>query len=181
MKRTRRRVRARLAWAPVWDGKVQKWASYFIRKNQWRCDSVYEFDDLMQEAYLIYLRICDKYPKVIEPAHFLALFKRAMCNQIHDFSRVARKKRIVIQDTTKDVSELFVNRVGEITNPGYMNILLSEAPEELQIALALIEQNPKELYAKQPRRENLNQRLRRVLGIKDLDFIGEIQNLLQET
>ena len=145
------RVHQRLDWSPKWEGSIQQWAKSFIQQNLWRCDPINEFNDLLQDAYLIYNKICERYPRVIEARHFMALFQRALWNKFHDQARYMRLKRRVHEDTIKDVSELYADRIGERTNAGYLSILLADAPKELQVALAVSNLNPKRRIAIQIR------------------------------
>jgi hypothetical protein len=180
---TRNRVRGRLSWSPSWEGPVQGWAVNFIKANKWRCDWVHDKDDLLQDAYLTYLKVVETYPRVIEPKHFMALFKAAMWNAMHDRARYKRRKRLVHEETPKDVSEFCEGRIGELTNYGYINVLLAEAPEELHMALALLEENPEALRSRvnaQGQRENLNMKLRRILGLGNVDVIGTLRSLLSQ-
>lgn len=172
------RVRAKLIWSPEWDGIIKGAAINFIRENKWRCDPIHSRDDLEQDAYIIFLKICDRYPLVVEAKHFMSLFKSALRNWMHDHARYTKRKRVVHAETIKDVSELYLERIGEVTNNGYLGALLAEAPDELKAALKILEENPKSLWRNSlGPRENLNMRLRRVLGLEDgvFDFVGELQ------
>jgi DNA-directed RNA polymerase specialized sigma24 family protein len=175
-----KRERVRLRWVPQWDEKVRGWAIKFITQNQWRCDKIHEFDDLVQDAYLLFLKIAERYPKVNQPQHFMALFKRALANQIHDHARYMRRKRIIHQDTHKDAIELYSD-VGEENNQGYLNALIAEAPSELRLALTIIETEPEKLRNVTSRHsENLNMKLRRILGIKGkFDFATALKTLIE--
>ncbi len=175
-----KRERAHLEWSPKWEGVVSGWTANFIRRNHWRCDALHEFDDLMQDAFLVFLKICDKYPRVIEERHFVALYKRAITNQFHDRALYMKRKRVLHQDTAQDVSELYTGRIGELTNGGYAAALLNEAPEELKLALEVFIKNPEALRtpAKAKERQNLNSKLRKALGLGEgYDFVGELKAL----
>ena len=172
-----------MCWSPSWEGPIEGWAVNFIKNNKWRCDRLHDQDDLLQDAYLTYMKLVETYPRVIEPKHFMALFKAAMWNAMHDRARYKRRKRLVHEDTPKDVSEFCEGRIGELTNYGYINVLLAEAPEELHMALALLEGSPEKLRGKvneQGQRENLNMKLRRILGLGDVDVIGTLRALLTQ-
>jgi DNA-directed RNA polymerase specialized sigma24 family protein len=92
---TQRRKRFRLSWVPSWEGVIEGWSRKFIRLHQWRCDSIHTPDDLIQDAYLIYLKVYERYPRIYDPPHFMALFQRAMWNNLNDHSRYARRKRLI--------------------------------------------------------------------------------------
>lgn len=133
----------------------------------WRCDRIHEFDDLMQDCFLIFHKICDKYPRVVEERHLFSLYRRAVVNQFHDRALYMKRKRVLHQDTSADVSDVFIGRIGEMTNAGYAAALLAEAPEDLKIALRLLTRFPKVLdnLPKIKHRENLNMKLRRALDL----------------
>lgn len=174
------RERARLAWVPAWEGKTLAWTKKFITANKWRCDHIHTFDDLLQDYWIIFNKISERYPRVVDEKHFMALYVRAVTNQMHDRSLYTKRKREIHQETSEDVSDLYTGRIGELTNAGYASLLLNEAPEELKIALRLIEHHPRVLRRKSPRgtgRENMNMRLRRILGV-DFDFVGTMKTLL---
>jgi hypothetical protein len=183
-------MRAHIVWTPVWPGPCRTWAAKFISQNKWRCDGIHGSDDLLQDAYLTFNRIAERYPRVVERAHFMAQFKTAMHNEMHDRARYTQRKRAIHDSTPADASDLNDQRIGETTNAGYLRALIEEAPEELQLALTLIEQNPTLLRSpphrrRQPR-NNLNMKLRHLLGFDKMrldvhrtyDFVGALKALL---
>lgn len=156
------RKRIRVAWTPVWEGSIKSWATQFLWKNKWRCDYIFDFDDLLQDAYLVFVKINDTYPRVIEPKHFMALFKRAMYNMLHDHSRGTKRKRKVFVDSGFDATQFYADRIiGEPTNAGYASLLVAEAPEELHMALKLVQdpEVPKAMWG-----EGTDKWVRRSLG-----------------
>lgn len=171
-------MRATLNWSPQWEGATRNWALGFIKKNRWRCDRINGFDDLLQDAYLTYLKIEQKYPRVMGQAHFMTLYRTAVRNEMHDRARYMRRKREQHQDTSVDAAEI-IGRIGEVTNEGYITLLIEQAPEELRLALVCIGQNPAALHHQNGHRENLNMKLRRVLGYdSSIDLIGGLRTLL---
>ena len=187
-----RRVRATLAWSPRWEGPdyrvanpppeyaTKQWALGFIKKNLWRCDHIHDFYDLLQDAYLTFLKIATKYPRVMGQAHFMTLYRAAVSNEMHDRARYVRRKREQHLDTSVDAGDLCVGRISELSNEGYLRTLIEQAPEELKLALLCIGQNPKALHRVNGHRENLNMKLRRVLGYDStVDIIGGIRRLLE--
>jgi len=181
------RTRISLQWTPCWEGATKNWAKGFLLKNRWRCDRIHEIDDLLQDAYLTFLKIADRYPRVMGQAHFMTLYRRAMANEMHDRSRYMRRKRELHQDTSVDAVEISAERIGEVSNSGYVNLLIDQAPDDLKLALECLVHNPPELIHQRWHRENLNMGLRRVLGYdrarldeyRNIDFTGGIKNLLE--
>lgn len=180
---TPKRVRERLKWSPAWDGQLQGIAAKYIRNNIWRCDTLHSFDDLMQDAYLTYVRMAARYPRVSEPAHFVALFKSALHNEMTDRARYRQLKLEATVDLGVDPLEHGALRIGDVTNDGLVSILMAEMPEEFKMALAMIESEPAKAPRRRPakpkERENLNMRLSKALGLGTrYDFVGVIRSLL---
>lgn len=175
-------ARERVVWEPVWEGVVKNWAASFIKKQQWRCDRIHEFDDLLQDCYLIFLKLVERYPRVIEPHHFMALFKTSVRNSFHDKSSYKQRKGQYHLELPADVSDSCVEQIGEATNAGYLMALLGEAPEELRLALALLVNDPSSLIGQgshRMTRENLNMKLRRILGLEStFDLKAALMNML---
>lgn len=185
---TTKRARERLEYTPTWEGPVKQWATNFLRKNKWRCDPVHELDDLLQDAHIVFLKIKDRYPSVCAPQHFMALYKRALSNSIHDHARYMRRKRELHVETALDVSEAYADTIGEHANGGYLAALLNTAPEEVRdaiIVLATSQDEPKVKRRGLQPRENRNMKLRRVLGFDKMaeeyrtyDFSSAIKALV---
>jgi hypothetical protein len=180
-RRTAPRLRVKLSFTPEWSSVTKNWAAKFIRGNQWRCDSIHGFDDLMQDAYLLFVKVSERYPRVMEPKHFMALYKTTLRNSMHDHARYMQRKRVLHEDTSEDVSDLYADRVGELTNGGYISSLLSKAPLDLRRALDLVTNNPQCLNdgASKRHRENLNMQIRRVLNT-DIKFDTALKSLLTQ-
>lgn len=175
--------RERIVWSPKWS-EYEGWAAGFLRGNKWRCERINDFDDLMQEAWITFNRVAVAYPRVIEPKHFMTLYKRAMINKMNDRScRVKRRRDTVEAPISVDVYEVFAGRIGEVTNSGYATALLNEAPEELKLVMAMLangklDEKPKPRHQLEPR-ENLSMRVCRLLGLTG-DPILEIKKLLTQ-
>lgn len=182
------RRREHLKWRPEWSGPIEGWAKKFIYENGWRCDHLHEPDDLLQDAYLTFLRIEAKYPRVIEAPHFMALFKTAMQNEMWDRARYKMHKAALTTELDLDAAEYGAYRIGDLTNNGYLNALLAEAPEELKLALATFDDDELlEIMRSEParsskpkQRENLNMKLSRVIGFRRVryDFVSAFKALL---
>lgn len=177
-------VRKRIKWTPEWNEDSAKWSAKFIRKNKWRLDPTLSHEDLMQDAVVIFYYVAASYPRVVNPAKFMALFKRAMVNKTHDRSLYGTRKRAAEIVLEKDVSEYFHGSIGELSNEGYLAALLSEAPVEVQLALAGLANGvaaePKTTKKRKPLqpRENLSMRLSRLLGLSGMDTMKYLKQIL---
>jgi len=133
------RKRERITWYPTWNKDYERWSQKLAKKHKWRCDPMYEVSDLTQEAYLTFDYIAKSYPRVVDPVYFFSLFKRAMINKMHDRSCFfSRRRGTVAAPIGTDIYEVFAGRMVETTNSGYITTLLKEAPEELQIVMAML-------------------------------------------
>ena len=191
MRPKRVRLRPRLSWRPQWEGAIQQWARKFVNKNKWRIDFIHDTEDLMQDAYLTFCKIRDAYPRVMDAPLFMALFKTALTNQIHDHSKYLQRKLEHHVFLTHDVSDLLCDRIGEVEHAGYLNCLLAQAPPEAREAInALIEHGAECDTRQKPGRgrESIGARLRRVMGydqlpdgnpLKTIDPIKHLDKLLK--
>lgn len=83
--------RTRLVFDPTWEqfrGLAITWAN----NHRWRFDRTVERDDLVGEFGLCFVRVCQTYPLVTEPANFVALWKTACFNQV--MSLASRRLRL---------------------------------------------------------------------------------------
>lgn len=176
--RPRRRVN--VVWSPKWGLDYTKWTSSFIKNNKWRVDHIHDFKDLMQDAWIIFDKICRMYPRVIDPANFFSLYKRAIINKMHDRSCARTRHSKVEAVLPEDVADFFIGRIGEAGNAGYVAALLEELPEEMRAAIEHLTSNePRQRKPKNGPRENLSRRICRDLGLpKDRDPVKELKELL---
>lgn len=163
------RQRADLGWLPQWEGPVKGWARKFLYKNKWRCDPILDADDLLQDAYIVYLKVVDRYPEVREPAHFMSLYQTTLRNEVHTWARQMEDRRGVAVNVEADAPEY--------TNWGHVAASLSKAPDELKRVLHIFENSQllAELQYEPKRkrfsrknlvpRENLNAKLSRLAGL----------------
>jgi hypothetical protein len=58
------------------DPGARNWLLGFARKTFWRlCQPGYEFQDLVQEGFLCWQKVVDRYPDAVDQARVMALFK----------------------------------------------------------------------------------------------------------
>jgi hypothetical protein len=176
------RMRERIVFTPTWSIEFERYAVRYCQKQRWRCDPIHDISDLVQDAYLLFVKLRDYYPRVVDPPHFMALFKAALRNSLHD-KALDRKSRDDVEDyLSTDVSENCVGRIGNMSNAGYVAALIAEMPEELRLALNLLAQGlPTEKAQRtglQPR-ESLTMLLRRLVGLPiNSDPLGMIKRVL---
>lgn len=178
-------LREHISWSPKWDIKHQKWSKSFLLANKWRCDPVYTIDDLMQEAYLTFKYMEISYPRIVDENQFMAYYKRAIINKMNDRScRYSRRKDTVEAPAAVDIYEVFAGRIGEVTNSGYLAVLLDEMPEDLKIVLAMLAKGDLDSGSKRKKleyRPSLSERASeylRGLGFNRDDPVGDLKELL---
>ena len=171
-----KRVREELGWTPVWEGDIQNYAKSYISKNAWKVDEVNSFDDLLQDAYLVFHKVKTAYPRVVEAPHFMALFKTALANSMIDKARYRQRKLEIMATQDADISEAMNGQlplaevVGEYSNDGHIRIVLEELPEEIKLILSVFSDEEKLKLLRQktrrsPVRETLVMKLCRVAGV----------------
>jgi len=188
-----KRVKPTIPPQPTWDQKFQGWSAKFISKNKWRCED--DFEDLMQDAYLVFRHVLASYPLIIEPKHLMALFKMTMINEYHDKSKI-RSKRAAAEvsfETLVGDDMTLLETLGENNNEGYLRLLLNELPPEVRMALDAFHDDEKLAQLRQPKPlsklarlagfepETLtfNDMLCKIIGLKkSMDLIGLLKSAL---
>lgn len=69
------------------DRGCRLWLTSFAKKNFWRVSSWYDMDDLLQDGYLLYLRVRERYPDITHPPHIMRLFRTTFTRHLHDLAR----------------------------------------------------------------------------------------------
>ena len=160
--------RINIEWEPKWEPEIRNWASKLIKKNKWRYDPILEHTDLLQDAYIQFLIVKDAYPRVVEPQHFMSLYKTTLLRHLCDeANHNIRRKEIYIQ-TDFDVNVFADGLIKELDNDGYLSILLQEAPADVRSVLELFNDDATIEKLREPYhrpynglspRETLNERL----------------------
>ena len=131
-----------LAWKGVVEGYTKNQATKFMRN--FNKTALYELEDLMQEGYLLYMKVIEKYKEISEPKHLMSLYKSALKNR---FSEVANEllevSRFMYIDTSDEESENVVATLPSSDSTEFRT-LLSTAPTEVKDLLFLIFDTPQE-------------------------------------
>lgn len=77
----------RRVFTPRWQGAINARAINLTKKFYPALCSDYEFEDLLQEAFLVFLKVRNKYPAVDNPRWFMVLFSRALLRRFIDLKR----------------------------------------------------------------------------------------------
>jgi hypothetical protein len=165
-----------VASIPSWDPDIKRWTAAFSHKNFWKCK------DYSLSGWLVYNRVVAKYPNVTNPGHFFSLYRTSFEREFFDFMEKGDQLRSIV-DTTVDLylSEQFSD-CGE--NAAFAR-LLAEGPEELRLVLSMFNDPILLAELRKPYREkrgqvreNLNQRMCRLLAIARRDLLGPVREAL---
>ena len=155
----------------LWEGSIEAYSRNTVSKNIWRFRGVYEFNDLMGEAYLVFEKVRCKYAnKVDNPKWFMSLYKSALANRLHDVSKTIGNSGTV---------ERVEDEPSEVIDSGYLYHLIEQAPEEISSVLSLFLRAPQELLgsafeawrAKGGKKVHGNSFLNHVLGLQARDSL----------
>ena len=175
------RIRNRMEWSPVWTAKIESWTAGQIKVNLWRFDAVTEqFDDVMQEARILFWELKKAYPIVNEPAHFFALYKTSLLRRFTDKSRL-KQRSAIDQNTCAEDAANQLQLEGNLPNLGYLSLLLEEAPDELKLVLGALTTGRIRLRLDRPTtskhpRENHNMRLKRRFSLQTTNPVGDLRS-----
>lgn len=149
------------------DQGVRGWVYKTAREHFWRVADYYELEDLIQDSFFVWKRICDRYPDVTEIKPRMALFKRAFINHIHDVSKKKTKwaSRYVVEANMSAPLD-FIRDCADPNQDPDLSLLIKQLPPKILTIL-------KRLYAderghpfrnKLDGRETTNERLCRLAG-----------------
>lgn len=169
-------------YKPVWEGVIEGYATNEINKNLWKFLWIgYEFEDLKQEAWLVFNTCRSQYLEIDTPQHFMSLFKTALHNKFYDLNMKSSLDKEYLGDF--DLMEYCLpdRRRSFILD-------LGKASREVKAALSLIFDAPSEIleligFTKKNSRGFLNnKKLCVLLGLDfEVDLVGEIKAFLRNS
>ena len=182
------------------DDGARGWLIKTARKNLWRVVPIYDLDDLIQEGYLWYAYIINRYPDAVEPEHIMSLFKLCFSQQIHEIAnkRTRRSPESCFSDifnsedaSPSEMAEILLESLRDDGSHMDFSLRLSRAPDYVLDALKLFTE-PESLEKlrsvrvfskrakKRPRRETTNERLCRLTGYdpKSTNIVGMMKYYL---
>jgi len=133
-----------MSYKPEFKGPVEGWVVNYLKREYWRIERTVPREDVMQEAYVVFLRCKARFPKSAEydtPQAFMAQFKRAWVNQMNDLSVLDTRDRAFVAEPEGQQAE----RVGSTDNDGMLRIMIQQAPREVTTVLSLFLSAPTEL------------------------------------
>lgn len=127
-----------------WKGPIEGYVTNFLTKNYWKVARTCPREDVMQEAYCVFLRCKRKYPHIEEPKHFMALFKTAWYHEFMDLANADTEQRVEQQPLENESGEI-LESIGELNNDGMLAVMIRQAPAEVNTVLSLFLNAPQEL------------------------------------
>lgn len=133
-------------YKPCYDGPIAGWVMNHVQANLWRVSRVRQREDLMQDAYEVFLRVAKKYPNEDTPQHFMSLFQRSWINHVHDLSNANTRQRAEVGFSRTGSEEAYEwEPSGDTNNDGELAVMLRQAPSEIKMVLSLFLNAPQEI------------------------------------
>lgn len=179
-------------YRPRWKGEVEGYLVNFVSRNIWKVARTLEPEDVMQEGYLVFAKVRDRYcgpgsdRPISQGAHFMALFKTSWQRRFTDLANKDTSDRVNQyyghDDSERRSSD--ANLPGELENDGYLATLLRQAPDEVRIVLTMFLDTPQELLALALSHWRPGHRadptINRLLGrAEDDELMGRVSDYLQ--
>jgi DNA-directed RNA polymerase specialized sigma24 family protein len=146
------------------DVGVYQWLYRTIKKQYWRVATFADFDDLVQDGLMTYVRVANRYQHVTERKHLMRLFQISFTNHLHDLAL----KRTRAQQTVANLEYQMV----EEQDDGDLLWRLAHAPEPVKSVLLLHMSEANRARLRKPyrmysdgQRETLNERWCRILKL----------------
>lgn len=173
--------KAKLDWEPRWEPEISGWAFHEVCRVRNKDDVLNSVDDLMQDAYCLYLKLVEHYPRVTEPRHFMALYKTSFRNMYWTKLRVFKTEFDHLdRDFDWEQGTLVDSDISELS------CLINNGPPELKLFLSVF-QDPEKLEKLREktkegeRKLNLNEKISKILGIRHFPFFETFKEYLQGT
>ena len=95
-----------IAKASQWKGGIVGYAVNYLARNAWRVRGEMELDDMLQSAYLLFVKLQCRYPDA-SPQEFMGLWKASLRNWLNNmaFSAGAVARRRTRTDGVEDAWE----------------------------------------------------------------------------
>lgn len=161
--------------SPYLDSGFKGWIYEYCRDNYWRAMPWYEFDDLLQDAYLTYTRICRRYPQIKRRSHLMRLFQTAFRRYLITLSN---KNDVEVQDLDELIGSDLEGQTGSAMPDQLLRVLISEIPRDVYAVSMILTRDlgdcdPYERLM--GLRETTNEYLRRLLGYNyNVDLVARV-------
>lgn len=171
------------------DSTTKNWLFKFARKNYWRVASWYDLADLIQDGYMVFYRVLEKYRgRLQNRAHLMRLFQVAFANHIHNISTKRTKTlEVLLDDLGPDAGDL-ADHILQSSEDADMALVLAGAPREVRAVLKGLDAATgvalrKSYKRNWGRRETQNERLCKLGGLdpKTIDVVLALRTYLVNT
>ena len=115
------------------------------RKEFWRVNAWYDFDDLVQDGYLCYAKCRARYRNTVtDKPHFMALVQTAFHNHIMTLAgkhRLAKKESALsslTSETRDEAAVLHSSPFASTSEMASLSLLISQAPAEFKQLIQLL-------------------------------------------
>lgn len=116
-------MRPKLSFRPSFTPEIRGVTVNTVRKYYRTLHRTHEFEDLLQEAFLVYWRCKNRYTGTVDnPAWFMSLYTQALHNRLRDMLRRQKKAK----PFTSLTSAAWEAIVGPLDNDGAAMCMLEE-------------------------------------------------------
>jgi hypothetical protein len=119
----------RIKYTPRWPGSIQGHAINTVRSFYPALSAEYEFDDLMQEAYIVFMKVKkafrDTEDNPCNPKWFMSLFSRSLHNKLINIKALSGRYSSI--ELMHDDDEPRSN-----ADENFLRLILQELPTEVQ-------------------------------------------------
>ena len=122
-----------IPFRPIWPGSIEGHAVNTVRYYYGKLHPWHEFDDLLQEAYIVFIKCSRAYAgKVDNPAWFMSLFSHSLRNRFINLIRHGPRYNFI-----EDLESLTPEAANDLNDDGYLRCLLQELPPVLNMMTRL--------------------------------------------
>lgn len=119
-------IRKVIAFVPRWQGAIEGHAVNSIKSFFPKLCADYEFDDLLQEAYIVFMKCKKRYAGVVDkPSWFMCLFSSSLRNRLINMC-VSCKHTYSLDDVSLD------DEPATTLDVGYLSVVFSELPVQVR-------------------------------------------------
>jgi hypothetical protein len=156
------------------DTGARLWMLKKVKKEYWRVCKVCDPDELLQDGFMLYAMVLDRYPTAVKAKHRMSLFMRIFSNHIHRMARNQsnRPEAFLACELSAPDGEPIIELDCLDNETSTLAAKIANAPKPVQDVLALYttEEGLRKLRSayrlrKDGTRETLNERLCRLVGL----------------
>lgn len=128
------------AYTPVFKGPIEGYVVNHLRANYWRVSALLEYEDVLQEAWVVFLSLVRRYSEIDTPQHFMSLFKTSWRNHFNDLATATTRSRsIPVYQYEDGEDQDFIGQiVGDLNTMGVLPVLVNEAPPLVRTVISFL-------------------------------------------